>query len=174
MSALNPLKLDTMMLTSLVRAVLENGAAEVMNWEVTPIVQGRASPAAVYRIAGSAQTQDGVAPWSLVLKESHPPSSSTVGDKPSNDPKSWWYWKRELLLYQSGLFDELPEGFATPQVYCIEDEPEFNRIWMEDVREDVGTIFARRHPDGNVETVVLDWGCTGIGARGLIAPQDKA
>jgi hypothetical protein len=139
------LKLDTKTLTPLVRAILDHGAAEVMNWEVIPIVQGRASPAAVYRIAGNAQTKDGVLPWSLVLKESNPPTASTVGDKPSNDPKSWWYWKRELLLYQSGLFAELPEGFVTPQVYCIEDEPEFNRIWMEDVREDVGAIWPLQH-----------------------------
>jgi hypothetical protein len=146
MSALDTLNLDTITLTPLVRAILDNGAAEVMNWEVTPIVQSKTSPAAVYRIAGSAQTGDGVLPWSLVLKESQAKVSSTsVGHNTSHDPKSQWYWKRELLLYQSGLFDELPEGFATPQVYCIEDEPEFNRIWMEDVREDVGTIWPLEH-----------------------------
>jgi hypothetical protein len=142
MSALNTLKLDAMMLTPLVRAVLENGAAEVINWEVAPLLQSKTSPAAVYRIAGIAQTQDGVLPWSLVLKESQAKVSSTsVGHNTSHDPKSQWYWKRELLLYQSGLSDELPEGFVTPQVYCIEDEPEFNRIWMEDVRDDVGMIW---------------------------------
>jgi hypothetical protein len=146
MSDLDTLKLNAMMLTPLVRAILDNGAAEVINWEVAPLLLSKTSPAAVYRIAGSAQTGDGVLPWSLVLKESQAQVSSTsLGHNTSNDPKSQWYWKRELLVYQSGLFDELPEGFATPQVYCIEDEPEFNRVWMEDMRDDVGMIWPLQH-----------------------------
>jgi hypothetical protein len=46
-----------------------------------------------------------------------------------------------MLVYQSGLFDNLPDGFAAPRCYQVDDLPHEGRIWMEDVREDVGAIW---------------------------------
>src|SRR3954468_23593360 len=102
-------------LTPIVRLALESSSAEVVEWRVFPITQGRASPAGVYRIAGTAQDQGQTRPWSLMLKElSATALSAHEGNNASDDPTESFYWKREVMLYQSGLFDSLPDGFRAP------------------------------------------------------------
>jgi hypothetical protein len=64
-----------------------------------------------------------------------------AGNDASDDPTQMFYWQRELLVYQTGLFDHLPAGLAAPRCLQIDDLPHEGRIWMEDVREDVGTIW---------------------------------
>jgi len=138
--------LDQIALTPIVRTVLNDHTAEIVRWRSAPIIQGRASPAGVHRISGIAQVQDDAVPWSLVLKELHAAAQSAyAGNHASDDPTSAWYWKRELLLYQSGLFDALPAGFAAPHPYQIDEQPLAGRIWMEDVREDVGAVWPLDH-----------------------------
>ncbi len=146
MSTETLLKLDTATLNPVVRTIIENSTAEVESWEVTPIKQGKASTAGVYRITGRAQEQNDTVPWSLVLKESHAAAlSAYAGNNASDDPTSPWYWKREQLIYQSGLFDNLPDGFSAPHCYQIDEHSKGNRIWMEDVREDVGAVWPLDH-----------------------------
>jgi hypothetical protein len=134
--------LDRTMLNPIVRTALENNTVEVVGWQVIPILQGRASPAGVYRVTGRAQEQGRTIPWSLVVKVYQSAEMAAYGgNKASDDPAEAWYWKREMLVYQSGLFDNLPDGFAAPRCYQVDDLPHEGRIWMEDVREDVGAIW---------------------------------
>jgi hypothetical protein len=138
--------LDRVMLTPIVRILLDHPLAEVDRWQVSPITQGRASPAGVYRIAGSATEQGKTRPWSLVLKEvSASALSAHAGNNSSDDPSKSFYWKREVLLYQSGLFASLPNGIRAPHCYRIDEQPQSARIWMEDVSEDVGAIWPLDH-----------------------------
>ena len=137
---------DRVMLTPIVRAVLDSPLAEVNTWQVSPITQGRGSPAGVYRIAGTAEEQGQTRPWSLMLKEvSADARSAYKGNNSSDDQSNHFYWKREVLLYQSGLFASLPNGIRAPRCYQIDEEPQSARIWMEDVREDVGAIWPLSH-----------------------------
>jgi hypothetical protein len=129
-----------------VRAALESNSAEITQWHVLPIIQGRASAAGVYRVAGTAQDGDTQRPWSLVVKAAsatalHP----HAGNNASNDPTHMWYWKRELLLYQSGFFESLPVGLAAPRCYQIDEEVDEGRIWMEDICEDLGAMWPLEH-----------------------------
>jgi hypothetical protein len=81
-----------------------------------------------------------------VIKGIHTASVSDYAKNNANDdPTSSWYWKRELLVYRSGLFDTLPEGFGAPRCYQIDEWPNGYRIWMEDVRDDVGTLWPLEH-----------------------------
>ena len=138
--------LDRVMLTPIIRALLDSSLAVVDRWQVSPITQGRASPAGVYRIAGSAEEQGKTRPWSLVLKEvSASARSAHAGNNSSDDPSSHFYWKREVLLYQSGFFASLPDGIRAPHCYQIDEQPQSARIWMEDVSEDVGAIWPLEH-----------------------------
>jgi hypothetical protein len=156
MSAATVLDLDTATLTPVVRALLANGTAAVQDWQATLIVLGKASPADVYRITGTALVREGYAQnesmpaksvkWSLVLKEIDTTSTSGLAsNNASDDPASHWYWKREQLVYQSGLFDVLPDGFVAPHVYQLDEQPQGNRIWMEDVHDDVGETWPVDH-----------------------------
>lgn len=138
--------LDAQILTPIVRAALDSSTVEVESWQVTPILQGRASPAGVYRIAGAAREQDQQVPWSVILKEVESAATSVhAGNNASNDPTHTFYWKRELLLYQSDLFTQLPAGLTTPRCYQIDDLPNEGRIWMEDIREEIGPLWPLEH-----------------------------
>lgn len=138
--------LDAPILTPLVRASLDSNTVEVKSWQVTPILQGRASPAGVYRIAGTACEQDRQVNWSMILKVVESSATSVhAGNNASDDPTHTFYWKRELLLYQSGLFAQLPSGLTTPRCYQIDDLPNEGRIWMEDVQEVIGPSWPLEH-----------------------------
>lgn len=61
-------------------------------------------------------------PWSVVLKILKRQEEET-------SPDNLWYWKREYLLAQSGLTDNLP--VKAPRFYYSEELPEGVWIWME-------------------------------------------
>jgi hypothetical protein len=52
---------------------------------------------------------------------------------PDHDhPDDWYYWKREALLYASGILDNLPAGLRAPRCLLVEDRPPASTwIWME-------------------------------------------
>jgi hypothetical protein len=138
--------LDAQTLMPIVCAALNSTTAEVKTWQVSPITQGQASPAGIYRIAGTAQERGEQVTWSVVVKVVEAAATSVhVGNNASDDPTHMFYWKRELLLYQSGFFDQLPAGLAAPGCYQIDELPHQGCIWMEDVREDVGAIWPLEH-----------------------------
>ena len=96
----------------------------------------------LYRVRGTAYTQGGLRPWSMILKV----LSATDG---SGEPGAWDFWKREALLYQSGLLDDLADGLVdgltAPQCYGVAEPAEDQAwIWMEDVREAGDTDAAGR------------------------------
>jgi hypothetical protein len=138
--------LDAATLTPVVRAALQSETAEVNTWQVSPILQGKASPAGISRISGTVREQNRAVPWSLMLKQFQATAKSAyAGNNASDDPTETFYWKRELLLYQSGLFDDLPAGIAAPRCFQVDELPNAGRIWMEDVREDLGATWPLEH-----------------------------
>ena len=84
----------------------------------------------VFRIRGMARIGVAERPWSLVLKVLGPAAGP-------DDPTHIDYWKRELLLYSSGLLDDLPAGLRAPRCYgCDEPMDGVGWLWLEHVRED--------------------------------------
>ncbi|MAT96594.1 MAG: hypothetical protein CL608_05570 [Anaerolineaceae bacterium] len=85
----------------------------------------------VYRLHGIATTKVGNQKWSIVLKGA---SSNKSG---SEELISWDFWKREVLAYQSGIFDSLPAcNFVAPAFYGIyipEQNPHERWICIEDI-----------------------------------------
>ncbi len=46
--------------------------------------------------------------------------------------KQYTYWRREALLYTSGLLDDLPGGLRAPRCYLVEEESSGSiRLWLE-------------------------------------------
>ena len=126
--AQHELKLDEATLTPLVRAVLTNVQAHLLDWSVQPL-EGGFSGAAVYRIHGHAQTADGRQPWSLIVKVITP----ALG---SQEPTAWDYWKREVLVYQSEILAGLPEDLIAPRCFAITEQVDDEFwIWLEDMAE---------------------------------------
>jgi hypothetical protein len=54
---------------------------------------------------------------SLILKAVGPASGSL-------EPSTWGYWKREALVYQSGLLNDLPGDLITPRCLGIVENPD--------------------------------------------------
>jgi hypothetical protein len=122
-------------LAPLVARVLGKAAVEVVEWRCDPLGGAGGSVfiggKGVYRVAGTAQAEEGVQPWSMVLK--------IVGDanqRASNDPTARFYWRREADAYQSGVLDDLPGGhLVAPRCWGVEERSSHEAwIWLEDVQ----------------------------------------
>ncbi|MGV3465173.1 MAG: phosphotransferase [Heyndrickxia sp.] len=84
----------------------------------------------IYRIYGSVIIMGKETSWSLIvkiIKQDH-------ADK--NHPQHHNFWKREALINQSKLLDDLPEVIHTPQCYMVEEKPNGTVwIWMEEIKK---------------------------------------
>ena len=123
---------DQAILTPFVRDVVENDTVDVVDWTIIPVTGGATQDTGrtygLYRFKGTAQIQDRIVPWSLILKAR---SGSLRG---SQDPSNWGYWKREVLAYQSGLLTDLPGNIVAPRCFGVVEYPgdEF-WVWLEDI-----------------------------------------
>jgi hypothetical protein len=75
-------------------------------------------------------------PWSMILKVVRPPTHWNISERGDcNDVAHWNYWKREVLVYGSGLLNKLPPGFAAPRCFGIEQRPNnVYWLWLEDIQ----------------------------------------
>ncbi len=120
-------------LQPLVRQVLGDTAIDIKEWRCEPIYggfgQGANNSHRLYRWRGTAAVRAGLRPWSMILKI----LNDTDG---SGEPGSSDYWKREALLYQSGLLNAVAPALVAPACYGVADQSDVETwIWMEDVRE---------------------------------------
>ena len=122
-------------LQEVVRSALGESAALVGGWSAVPLRGGSGAGAqggesGIYALAGTAHVGTTEHPWSAVLKVLAPVPQR-------DDPAHIRYWKREPLLYRSGLLGSLPAGFSAPRCYgCDELADGTVWLWLEQVRED--------------------------------------
>lgn len=105
-------------LTAFARQSTQRPTLQIQDWHVSQLGGGMGNPVSMglYRFAGVGQ--DGAEPvnWSVVLKILQSPANvgwSNMGE--GDDQSHWNYWRRELLIYQSGLLDRLPDGLTAPR-----------------------------------------------------------
>jgi hypothetical protein len=130
---------DAALLTPLVRQVLADDCAEVLDWNYAPLdggmAQARGGSYGVYRFRGRACCHDKVQTWSLVLKATAA-AVLAAGPIASAGESDAYYWKREVLVYQSGLLADLPEGLVAVRCFSIVEYPDQEFwIWLEDVED---------------------------------------
>lgn len=128
---------DASLLTPLVQQVLDDPLAEVMDWQQRPLLGGRETEESgvlgCIRFSGHARLLDKVVPWTLVLKAFSPPPR----DANNQQTASAFYWKREALVYQSGLLNELRGGLVAPRFYAVVEYPDEEVwVWMEYIVEE--------------------------------------
>ena len=116
-----------------VRAVLGEPGAVLGEWDAVPLKGGFGAldvARSLFVLRGVARVGPAELLWSVVLKVLAPVAGQ-------DDPAHIGYWKREMLLYQSGLLDDLPAGLRAPRCYVC-DEPAVGIVWLwlEHVRED--------------------------------------
>jgi hypothetical protein len=138
MDPISPTRLQTIDsedLTPIVRQALNSPNARVLDWQSTALIGGSAHAVTggigIYRFFGTAQIEDQVLPWSVVLK-----ARSSASKQAVHDPTSLHYWRRELLIYQCRLFDDVGGGFALPCCYgAVEHENGEQWLWLEYIEE---------------------------------------
>ena len=126
--------IDGAALTLVVAQALGDRSAVVQDWRGEPLAGGigvALGANTLHRFAGTARVGDGVRPWSLVLKVLRPPSA----DEGAPDLTHPDYWKREALVYRSGLLDGLPDGLAAPRCYGVVERAEGTWLWLEAVAD---------------------------------------
>lgn len=80
---------DQTTLNPLVRRVLEEERADVVNWQYQQLEGGFGRSYGVFRFQGEAQVAGETTAWSLILKVSGPARGS-------QEPAASDYWKREV------------------------------------------------------------------------------
>lgn len=139
-NALAPI--DVAMLTPIVRRALGSETAEPRDWTVTSAGYKLINEvtAGLYRVAGTAHDGDTLVPWSIFLKVLRASSGDSShgtpsgGFTPSDEPQHWNYWKREALLYASGLLDDLAPDLVAPRCFAVTaDSPAEASIWLEEI-----------------------------------------
>ncbi len=137
-----PFALDRESLSGPVRRALGNDGVEVVAWDCRSIHRAfNPVTGGLYRVTGSAREPDTVTPWSLVLKVvCDPAATRRSGDLAASDPMSPHAWRREPLLYQSGLLDRMSGALVAPRCFGVaEPAPGVAWIWLEDVLDDAGS-----------------------------------
>jgi hypothetical protein len=132
------------------RAALGDPTAAVRSWEARALggSWGKAT-AGLHRVAGAAAAGGRPVRWSVVLKTLAPEGNAAragpAGAGPET-PSAPDYWRREALVYGSGLLDRLPAGVAAPRCYAAEEGAGGARLWLEDVADDApGPWGVARH-----------------------------
>jgi hypothetical protein len=131
--------IDQATLTPLVQSALNSETVEVLEWDCEQLHGGVGLGTAIYRFSGEGHDQGQEVPWSLILKTLSPAEDNVT-------VSAWNYYKREVDAYQSGWLDELPGGLAAPRCFGVVEYPDgICWIWLEDVRDEIGSQWPLEH-----------------------------
>lgn len=126
-------------LAAIVRQSLNRDNFKIQGWRARKIDDGAGNPVnlGLYRFEGVGADQDEWLDWSIILKVIQSPANlGYVNYGEGTDPTHWNYWKRELLVYQSGWLETLPEGITAPRCYeAVELPGNTAGMWLEDIND---------------------------------------
>ncbi len=121
---------DPAALADVVRQDQRSPSFEIADWSFRRLSdKGIANPDGLWLFSGSGRVGGVTRPWSVVLK---------VFERPQQEkaPDARPYWKRELLMAQSGLLERLPGPVRAPRFYRTDEHPDSHWLWMEHVRDE--------------------------------------
>jgi hypothetical protein len=126
-------------LQSIVRQILARPTVEVLDRQIQPLSGGASAHIGfglgVYRVTGTARDDSHELPWMAIVKVIGPSEQAQF-----NDPSNYYYWKRELLAYQSGVLDQLPGNVVAPRCYAIQELSDDSYcVWLEAIHETNGS-----------------------------------
>ena len=121
--------IDPAVLAEVVRKDQRDPAFNITEWSVRRLSdKGVINPDGLWLFGGAGTGHGGPAAWSVVLKILQRSEQETP-------PSDQWYWKRELLLAQSGLTEQMPGPVRAPRFYRAEETPGGAWLWMEHVQD---------------------------------------
>lgn len=143
-----PPQLDRAILEPVVARALNRQTVEIVDWEIQPLnykAMARTS-IGLYRVAGRYMEQNQPHDRSLILKLIHNPKREDHGFPGSKDwfeeITSYAYWKREVLINQSGLLDDLPGEVYAPRCYGVVEQADGSYwLWLEELHDIYGSAW---------------------------------
>jgi hypothetical protein len=127
------------MMSVIARKALNRENFRIQGWRARKIEGGSGNPInlGTYRFEGVGSDHNEWLDWSILLKIIQSPANLGYDNYGDGVNQSHWnYWKRELLVYQSGWLDTLPEGIHAPQCYdTVEIPGNIGGIWLEDAKD---------------------------------------
>lgn len=122
-------QIDEKRLTGISKRILQTEEGAMIRWTCEPI-----GPKArnfvtdgVYRVSGTNEVKGKVREWTVILK-------IVLADPNRSDPSHYNYWRREAMVYESGLLEHLPEGFQAPACYGIDEQADGSVwLWLEEM-----------------------------------------
>ena len=127
----SPPRLDSISasyLTEIAKIATEDSGLQVASWTYEPVhggFGGAIGGTALYRFSITATNGQRC---SLILK--------ILYQRPNENTRSPYYWKREYELYKSAILHDMPaDSFVPPRVFALEDLVDANWIWMEDIAD---------------------------------------
>ena len=126
-------------LSSVVRQSLQRNNFQIQGWRARNLDGKSGNPVSLglYRFEGVGVDRNEWQDWSVILKVIQSPANlGFVNFGEGDDPTHWNYWKRELLIYQSGWLEGLPEGITAPLCYEAMEMPgNIAGMWLEDIKD---------------------------------------
>lgn len=133
------LKIDPAYLQSLLRRIVSSESLQLVCWNCSLLGKAKAE-SSVYRVASTIIDSNQEQQFALILKIVKPDGSRGQVDH-------YYYWKREALVYHSGILSQLPSGIRAPSCYAVEEHSDDSvRIWLEDI-----AIASNRNDDWSFE-----------------------
>jgi thiamine kinase-like enzyme len=115
-------------LNSCVQRIFEESEAKIVNFTCEDLnyKTPNFTTAGIFRLSGFASINHKQLPWSIILKIIKPDSAEKDNLKHHN------YWRREALVFESKILDELPSSIKAPKCYLVEEEADGTVwLWME-------------------------------------------
>src|SRR5689334_15223799 len=140
------LELDRTTLEPIVRTAVGR-AVTIGDWRAMPFSYQVTNPlsAGIWRISGTAQP--GV-DWSVILKVALSDYDVLLKRFPPDlrpELEHAYLWDREVLAYESGIFDRLPPGLAAPRLYLADRRADACWLWLEDLGDGGGQWDVARY-----------------------------
>jgi hypothetical protein len=118
---------DPAILTDVVRQDQRSPSFEIINWSVQPLSdRGFVATDGLWCFSGQGRDATGTRSWSVAVK-------IVARQDPELPETNVGYWKRELMVPQSGLAEALSGRVRAPRFYRVDEKPDAGWVWMERV-----------------------------------------
>ena len=104
-------------LADIVRNALQREKFHIQGWRVNRLDGGAGNPVSLglFRFEGTGVDQNEWLDWSVILKLIQSPANLGYTNFGEGDDQAHWnYWKREMMVYQSGLARDASRGAECP------------------------------------------------------------
>ncbi|WHY22053.1 phosphotransferase [Paenibacillus sp. G2S3] len=115
-------------LNTCMRQIFEEPEVEIVNFicEDLDYKTPNFTTAGIFHLKGIALINHERLPWSIILKIIKSDSAE------KEDPAHHNYWRREALVFESKILDELPDSIRAPKCYLVEEQVDGTVwLWME-------------------------------------------